>query len=96
VDARHLDYPAQGSADAVLPLGTVYHLVERLGSSGDCFVKLAAVLNPPKESLFAAAVLPCFASLDRRAPRAVFFQDPEFRKIVSRGFSPPARHRKFR
>jgi ubiquinone/menaquinone biosynthesis C-methylase UbiE len=78
-DARQLDIPSV-SADAVLLLGPLYHLVEyadRLQSLREArrILKAGGVL-------FAAAVSR-FASLIDGLSRG-FFEDPEFRKIVAR------------
>lgn len=77
-DARHLTVPSN-TADAVLLLGPLYHLIERTD-------RLAALresrrILKPHGLLFAAAISR-FASLIDGFARG-FFQDPEFRKIVA-------------
>jgi len=77
-DARHLDIPS-GSADALLLLGPLYHLVEpsdRLRA-----LREARRILKPGGILFAAAISR-FASLLDGLARG-FFQDAEFRKIVT-------------
>jgi ubiquinone/menaquinone biosynthesis C-methylase UbiE len=76
-DARQLDFPAS-SADAVLLLGPLYHLVERSD-------RLRALLEArrilrPRSALFAVSISR-FASLIDGLSRG-FFQDADFRKIV--------------
>ena len=77
-DARHLTAPSN-TADAVLLLGPLYHLIERAD-------RLAALreahrILKPHGLLFAAAISR-FASLIDGFARG-FFQDPDFRKIVA-------------
>jgi ubiquinone/menaquinone biosynthesis C-methylase UbiE len=76
-DARHLDFPAD-SADAVLLLGPLYHLVERAD-------RLQALLEArrslSRRGVLLAASISRFASLIDGLSRG-FFQDAEFRKIV--------------
>ena len=77
-DARRLDIHS-GSADAVLLLGPLYHLVansDRLQA-----LREARRILKPQGVLFAAAVCR-FASLIDGLSRG-FFRDPEFRKIVA-------------
>jgi ubiquinone/menaquinone biosynthesis C-methylase UbiE len=76
-EARQLDFPA-GSADAVLLLGPLYHLVERPDRL-DALQEARRVLKP-RGVLFAASISR-FASLIDGLSRG-FFQDAEFRKIV--------------
>jgi ubiquinone/menaquinone biosynthesis C-methylase UbiE len=76
-DARQLDFPAS-SADAVLLLGPLYHLVER-SDRLQALVEARRILRP-RSVLFAAAISR-FASLIDGLSRG-FFQDEEFRKIV--------------
>lgn len=81
-DARHLNV-SNGSADAVLLLGPLYHLIER-------FNRLQALrecrrILKPRGILFAAAISR-FASLIDGLCRG-FFRDPEFRKIVAADLS---------
>jgi ubiquinone/menaquinone biosynthesis C-methylase UbiE len=76
-DARHLDFPAS-SADAVLLLGPLYHLIER-SDRLQALVEVRRVLRP-RGVLFAASISR-FASLIDGLSRG-FFQDAEFRKIV--------------
>jgi ubiquinone/menaquinone biosynthesis C-methylase UbiE len=77
-DARNLVIPS-GSADAVLLLGPLYHLV----SDSDRLQALreAGRILKPHSVPFAAAVSR-FASLIDGLSRG-FFRDPEFRKIVA-------------
>jgi len=77
-DARHLDIPAR-SADAVLLLGPLYHLVERWDRLGT--LREARRVLKPQGVLFAAAVCRFASLIDGLA--SGFFQDPEFRKIVA-------------
>ncbi|HXY79214.1 MAG TPA: class I SAM-dependent methyltransferase [Candidatus Bathyarchaeia archaeon] len=77
-DARHLEVPS-GSADAVLSLGPLYHLVEssdRLKALSECHRILK-----PGGVLFAAAIS-LFASLIDGLSRG-FFRDAAFRGIVA-------------
>jgi ubiquinone/menaquinone biosynthesis C-methylase UbiE len=76
-DARHLDFPAS-SADAVLLLGPLYHLVER-SDRVQALLEARRILRS-RGVLFAASICR-FASLIDGLSRG-FFQDPEFRKIV--------------
>jgi ubiquinone/menaquinone biosynthesis C-methylase UbiE len=76
-DARHLDFPAN-SADAVLLLGPLYHLVER-SDRLQALLEARRVLRP--RSVLFAATISRFASLIDGLSRG-FFQDAEFRKIV--------------
>jgi ubiquinone/menaquinone biosynthesis C-methylase UbiE len=76
-DARHLDFP-DNSADAVLLLGPLYHLVER-SDRLRALVEARRILKP--RGVLFAAVISRFASLIDGLSRG-FFQDPEFRKIV--------------
>jgi ubiquinone/menaquinone biosynthesis C-methylase UbiE len=77
-DARHLDMPS-ASADAVLLLGPLYHLVENADRLQA--LREARRILKPKGVLFAAAVCR-FASLIDGLARG-FFRDAEFRKIVA-------------
>jgi ubiquinone/menaquinone biosynthesis C-methylase UbiE len=77
-DARRLDVPS-GSADAVLLLGPLYHLVEN--SDRLQALREARRILKPHGVLFAAAISR-FASLIDGLARG-FFRDPEFRKIVA-------------
>lgn len=81
-DACHLDAPAS-SADAVLFLGPLYHLVERQ----DRLQALAEArrILMPRGVLFTAAISR-FASLIDGLARG-FFRDSEFRKIVDTDLS---------
>jgi ubiquinone/menaquinone biosynthesis C-methylase UbiE len=77
-DARRLDIPS-GTADAILLLGPLYHLVE-------CSDRLKALreahrLLKPGGVLFAAAISRFASLMDGLA--SGFFQDAEFRKIVA-------------
>jgi ubiquinone/menaquinone biosynthesis C-methylase UbiE len=76
-DARQLDFPAS-SADAVLLLGPLYHLVER-SDRLQALLEARRVLRP-RSVLFAASISR-FASLIDGLSRG-FFQDADFRKIV--------------
>ena len=76
-DARQLDFPAS-SADAVLLLGPLYHLVER-SDRLQALLEVRRVLRP-RSVLFAASISR-FASLIDGLSRG-FFQDADFRKIV--------------
>ena len=76
-DARHLEFPAR-SADAVLLLGPLYHLVER--SDRLQALREARRTLKPRGVLFAASISR-FASLIDGLSRG-FFQDAAFRKIV--------------
>jgi ubiquinone/menaquinone biosynthesis C-methylase UbiE len=77
-DARSLDVPS-GSADAVLLLGPLYHLVEN--SDRLRALREARRILKPQAILFAAAISR-FASLIDGLARGLF-RDPEFRKIVA-------------
>lgn len=77
-DARHLGVPS-GSADAVLLLGPLYHLVEN--SDRLQALREAPRILKPQGVLFAAAASR-FASLIDGLARG-FFRDSEFRKIVA-------------
>ena len=77
-DARRLDIPS-GSADAVLLLGPLYHLVEhadRLQALGE-----ARRILKPHGVLFAAAISRFASLIDGLS--SGFFRDAEFRKIVA-------------
>jgi ubiquinone/menaquinone biosynthesis C-methylase UbiE len=76
-DARKLDFPAS-SADAILLLGPLYHLVER-SDRLQALHEARRVLRPG--SVLFAASISRFASLIDGLSRG-FFQDAEFRKIV--------------
>lgn len=76
-DARHLDFAAT-SADAVLLLGPLYHLVERPDRL-KALLEARRLLRP--EGVLFAASISRFASLIDGLSRG-FFQDAEFRKIV--------------
>lgn len=76
-DARQLDFP-ENSADAVLLLGPLYHLIER-SDRVQALLEARRVLRP-RGVLFAASISR-FASLIDGLSRG-FFQDVEFRKIV--------------
>jgi len=76
-DASHLDFP-ECSADAVLLLGPLYHLVER-SERMQALLEARRILKP-RSVLFAASISR-FASLIDGLSRG-FFQDGEFRKIV--------------
>jgi ubiquinone/menaquinone biosynthesis C-methylase UbiE len=76
-DARHLDFPIS-SADAVLLLGPLYHLVER-SDRLRALLEVRRVLRP--RGVLCAASVCRFASLIDGLSRG-FFQDEEFRKIV--------------
>jgi SAM-dependent methyltransferase len=86
-DARKLDVPS-GTADAVLLLGPLYHLVEH--SDRLLALREAWRILKPRGVLFAAAISR-FASLIDGLSRG-FFQDPEFRKIIADDFA-SGRHR---
>jgi len=77
-DARQIDFP-QSSADAVLMLGPLYHLIER--SDRLRALREARRLLKPGGALFAASISR-FASLIDGLSRG-FFQDDEFRRIVA-------------
>lgn len=77
-DARRLEIPT-GSADAVLLLGPLYHLVEQ--SDRLQALREARRVLAPRGVLFAAAISR-FASLIDGLSRG-FFRDAEFRKIVA-------------
>lgn len=76
-DARQIDFP-QRSADAVLMLGPLYHLVER--SDRLRALREAHRVLKPGGVLFAASISR-FASFIDGLSRG-FFQDADFRKIV--------------
>jgi len=76
-DARHLDFAAN-SADAVLLLGPLYHLIEKADRIQS--LREARRILKPQGFLFAAAISR-FASLVDGLARG-FFQDAEFRGIV--------------
>lgn len=77
-DARHLDFPSL-SADAVLLLGPLYHLVEQ-SDRRQALLEARRILRP-RGVLFAASVCR-FASLIDGLSRG-FFRDAEFRKIAA-------------
>jgi ubiquinone/menaquinone biosynthesis C-methylase UbiE len=77
-DARQLDIPS-GSADAVLLLGPLYHLVEH--SDRLQALREAHRILKPGGVLFAAAISRFASLIDGLA--SGFFQDPEFRKIIA-------------
>ncbi len=77
-DARRLDIPS-GSADAVLLLGPLYHLVEH--SDRLRALREARRILQPKGVLFAAAISRFASLIDGLS--SGFFQDAEFRKIVA-------------
>lgn len=77
-DARHLDIPS-GSADAVLLLGPLYHLVEH--SDRLQALREARRILKPQGVLFAAAVCRFASLIDGLS--SGFFRDAEFRKIVA-------------
>jgi len=77
-DARQMNIPS-GSADALLLLGPLYHLVEQ--SDRLQALREARRVLKRRGVLFAAAISR-FASLLDGLARG-FFQDPEFRKIVA-------------
>jgi len=78
-DARHLDI-AENSADAVMMLGPLYHLVER--TDREQALREAYRILKPGGMVFAAGISR-FASLLDGMARG-FFKDAEFRKIVDR------------
>ena len=77
-DARDLSV-SSGSADAVLLLGPLYHLVER--SDRLQALREARRILKPQGVLFAAAVCRFASLIDGLS--SGFFRDPEFRKIVA-------------
>jgi ubiquinone/menaquinone biosynthesis C-methylase UbiE len=77
-DARNLDI-ASGSADAVLLLGPLYHLVEH--SDRLQALREAYRILKPGGVLFAAAISRFASLIDGLA--SGFFQDPQFRKIIA-------------
>jgi ubiquinone/menaquinone biosynthesis C-methylase UbiE len=76
--ARRLDIPS-GSADAVLLLGPLYHLVEH--SDRQQALREARRVLKPHGVLFAAAISRFASLIDGLS--SGFFQDAEFRKIVA-------------
>jgi ubiquinone/menaquinone biosynthesis C-methylase UbiE len=76
-DARNLDIPS-GSADAVLLLGPLYHLVEQ-SDRLRALREARRILNP-RGIVFAAAISRFASLIDGLA--SGFFQDSEFRKII--------------
>jgi ubiquinone/menaquinone biosynthesis C-methylase UbiE len=76
-DARRLDIPS-GSADAVLLLGPLYHLVER--SDRLQALREARRILKPGGVLFAAAISRFASLIDGLS--SGFFRDADFRKIV--------------
>jgi ubiquinone/menaquinone biosynthesis C-methylase UbiE len=77
-DARHLD-ACDGSADAVLLFGPLYHLAEH--SDRILALREARRILKPRGALFCAAISR-FASLIDGLSRG-FFRDPAFRRIVA-------------
>lgn len=77
-DARHLEVPSS-TADAVLLLGPLYHLVEH--SDRLQALRESRRILKPRGLLFAASICR-FASLIDGLSRG-FFRDAEFRKIVA-------------
>ena len=77
-DARHLDIPA-GSADAVLLLGPLYHLVEQ-ADRAQALHEAHRILKGGGV-LFAAAISRFASLIDGLS--SGFFRDAEFRKIVA-------------
>jgi ubiquinone/menaquinone biosynthesis C-methylase UbiE len=77
-DARRLDIPS-GTADAVLLLGPLYHLVEQ--SDRLQALREARRVLAPKGVLFAAAISRFASLIDGLS--SGFFRDAEFRKIVA-------------
>ena len=77
-DARCLDVPS-GSADAVLLLGPLYHLVEY--SDRQSALREAHRVLKPHGVLFAAAISHFASLIDGLS--SGFFGDEEFRKIVA-------------
>lgn len=77
-DARHLDVPS-ATADAVLLLGPLYHLVEQ--SDRLQALREAHRILKPRGVLFAAAISRFASLIDGFA--SGFFPEPEFRKIVA-------------
>lgn len=77
-DARHLDV-CSGSADAILLLGPLYHLVER-SDRLQALCEARRILKP-QGVLFAAGICRFASLIDGLA--SGFFQDAEFRKIVA-------------
>ena len=77
-DARRLDVPS-GSADAVLLLGPLYHLVEH-ADRVQALREARRVLKP-RGVLFAAAICRFASLIDGLS--SGFFRDAEFRKIVA-------------
>jgi len=77
-DARRLDVPS-ATADAVLLLGPLYHLVER--SDRLQALREAHRILKPRGILFAAAISRFASLIDGFA--SGFFADAEFRKIVA-------------
>ncbi len=77
-DGRHLDVFSR-SADVVLLLGPLYHLVEH--SDRLAVLREAHRILTPRGVLFAAAISRFASLIDGLASR--FFRDTEFRKIVA-------------
>jgi ubiquinone/menaquinone biosynthesis C-methylase UbiE len=77
-DARRLDVPS-GSADAILLLGPLYHLIEH--SDRQQALREARRVLKPRGVLFAAAISRFASLIDGLS--SGFFQDAEFRKIVA-------------
>jgi ubiquinone/menaquinone biosynthesis C-methylase UbiE len=77
-DARRLEIPS-GSADAVLLLGPLYHLVEQ--SDRQQALREARRVLAPRGVLFAAAISRFASLIDGLS--SGFFRDEEFRKIVA-------------
>lgn len=78
-DARKLDF-ASGSADAVLLLGPLYHLVEPKDRA-QSLLEARRVLKPG--GVLLAAAISRFASMIDGLSRG-FFRDPAFREIIQR------------
>lgn len=77
-DARHLDVPS-GTADVVLLLGPLYHLVEH--SDRLTVLREAHRILKRQGVLFAAAISRFASLIDGLA--SGYFRDAEFRKIVA-------------
>lgn len=86
-DARKLNFPS-GSADAVLLLGPLYHLVEHQDRL-QALHEARRVLSP-RGVLFAAAISR-YASMVDGLSRG-FFQDVEFRQIIERDLTSGLHH----